>query len=593
MNSKIIVLDPNIANQIAAGEVVERPASIVKELVENSIDAKSTRVTIDILGSGLESIKVADNGEGMTASEVQLAFVRHATSKIRYQEDLFKISSLGFRGEALPSIAAVSQVEVLTRTENQLDGTRIILKGGKQLKIEPIGCPVGTQVWIKNIFFNTPARQKFIKSLTREKSAIINIVTRLALANPHISFKLISNGRLILQTSGNNNLLEVVANVYTLDVAKNLIFVEQNLGGILITGYISKHHLYRSNREMQSFFINHRYVHCVNLSRALEEGYENKLPNNRYPLCILNIFLSPDQLDVNVHPTKMEVRIFREEELCGHLKNLVNEYLVKSKSVKKIALKTQPILPMNSVVQLEFSSNAESQDKKEDILYCLQDETKINTDTCLAPVFLERPVQDEYIAEATKELDFSHILPIGQLHNSYVLAQSELGLYIIDQHAAHERIYYEEFKKRYTEGFYSQTLALPLSIELTYSEVEKLIENILLFNSFGIIVEHFGENTFILRGLPQGFSAQEGQDLVSFLLSELDTSRIETLVKEDYLKLLACKKAIKAKQKLSIKEMEHLIEKLGRTDFPYTCPHGRPTIITFSIDEVHHKFLRT
>lgn len=599
MSSKIVILEPHVANQIAAGEVIERPASVVKELVENAIDANSSRITVEIWNGGLDAIKVSDNGEGMSISDVKMAFLRHATSKIRYAEDLFNISTLGFRGEALPSIAAVSQVEVLTRPKDQIEGCRAVLKGGKVQLFEPTGCPSGTQIWVRDIFFNTPARKKFVKSLIRENSAVVNTVTRLALANPSISFKLIVDGRVIFHTSGNNNLLDVASSVYTVDIAKKMIFIKKEVNNITINGLMSQCHLYRANREMQNFFINSRYVHNLKLSKALEAGYRDKLPKNRYPLCILNFTIPADQLDVNVHPTKLEVRINKEEELCNCLTNLVSDSLLELNTVREIPMKPKPVIyKINSSEQLNLKLPETTVD------YTVEEQkieiTEIEEQGSKGTIHESKSKHDKPCKEKLNYQegnqsaveDFPELIPIGQLHNTYILAQGDSGLYIIDQHAAHERIYYDEFKRKYHNGFYSQMLVVPISIELTYSEVGKLIDNILLFNSLGIIIEHFGDRTFILRGLPQGFTAQDGQELISYLISELDRRKIDELVRDDYIKLLACKRAIKANQKLTTIEMKHLLSKLSKTDFPYTCPHGRPTIITFSIREMEQKFLR-
>jgi len=598
MSSKIAVLEPHVANQIAAGEVIERPASVVKELIENAIDAKSTKIVIEIWQGGMEAIKVTDNGEGMNRDDLELAFLRHATSKIRSEKDLYHVTTLGFRGEALPSIAAVSQIEVHTRPREELVGNRLVLEGGLTQALEPVGCPPGTQIWVRNIFYNTPARKKFLKSPIKENSLIINVVSRLALANPHIVFKLLVDGKVVLQTSGNNDLLDAVGSVYTVEIAKKLIPVEQSFGKIKISGLISQCHLHKTSREMQNFFINNRYIHHLRLAKALETGYEDKLPKNRYPVCILNITIPADQLDVNVHPTKLEVRINKEEELCNRLTKLVADSLKTFNPVKEVTIKTEPAFCLqNPPEQLnlklpEITREFTVKEHGKELPFVLKDEKFLYTNNRRQDGSVSEIADNSKTVRETKQKEFPELIPIGQLHNSYILAQGELGLYIIDQHAAHERIYYEEFKKNYQQGFYSQMLAVPISIELTSFEVEKLIDNILLFNNLGIIIEQFGDNTFILRGLPQGFSAQDGQDLVSYLVSELDLTKVEKLVREDYIKLLACKKAIKANQKLSQTEMIELISKLSKTDFPYTCPHGRPTIITFSKRELEQKFLR-
>lgn len=611
MQSKITILEPHVVNKIAAGEVVERPASIVKELVENAIDAKARKIEIEIAEGGLETIKVADDGEGMTPLDAELAFVRHATSKIKNMDDLFRISTLGFRGEALPSIAAVSKVQLLTRTPSSVEGTKLEIHGGKIVSKEPFGCPKGTIITVRELFYNTPARRKFLKSPLKEASYVADIVNRLALINPQIAFKLVSDGRTILQTSGNNDLLAVIAEVYNTQLAKDLLPIDFEFEEGRITGFIGQNFQYRANRDLQSFYINGRYIHNLKLSRALEKGYEGTIPVKRYPICIINILLPWEDVDVNVHPAKLEVRLKKETQILAKLTEGV-QYTLKQKTSLRISRQEQKKEEINytqlnldlsqkppEVVKEELSENlAISQDKGLERL----DLTWNLAKNLIFEDEIAKSKDESIINLSTKEQKKNSLpekLPpmsiIGQLHDSYILAQGEEGLYIIDQHAAHERIKYEELREKFRQqrSLDSQTLAVPLTLELTYPEAVQLVENILQFQALGIIIEHFGGNTFLVRGLPAGFKPQEGKDLILSLLVELHNKSQGLILEDDFLKLLACKKAVKAKQKLTFPEMDYLIQRLNGLEFPFTCPHGRPTIIYFSLDELAKRFLRT
>lgn len=613
LQAKINILEPHIANKIAAGEVVERPASIVKELIENAIDAKATRIDIEITAGGLESIKVSDDGEGMTPLDAELAFVRHATSKIKNLEDLYHISTLGFRGEALPSIAAVSKVQLLTRTPACIEGTKLEIHAGKILTKEPFGCPKGTIITIKELFYNTPARRKFLKSPLKEAGYVADIVNRFALINPQIAFKLVSDEKVILQTSGNNDPLAAIAEVYNIQLAKGLLPLECEFEGGQIKGYIGQNNQYRATRDLQNFFVNGRYVHNLKLSRALENGYRGTIPVKRFPICIINISLPWEDVDVNVHPAKLEVRLKKEEQILTKLTEVVQETLNQKTTL--FPKKQEKEKAKVSYVQLDLKLPPKSREKVM-VKEALEEELVRSKNDSLsqehAPFssfpenIISKIIQEEehlpepFLEEQEKEKEgTTDKLPplsiIGQLHNSYILAQGENGLYIIDQHAAHERIMYEELWEKFKQQKYldSQTLALPLTLELTYPETVQLIDNILLFNNLGIVMEHFGGNTFLVRGLPVGFTAEEGRELILSLLVEVQNNNQEPVIEDDFIKLLACKKAVKAKQKLAPPEMDYLLQKLNRTNFPFTCPHGRPTIISLTLEELARKFLRT
>lgn len=607
MEPKIRILDPHISNQIAAGEVVERPASVVKELIENSIDAGSTKIYIEVSSGGLDTIKVSDNGDGMIQEDAELAFVRHATSKIKTGSDLYNIKTMGFRGEALPSIAAVSRVQLSTRTVLCSEGTKLVMEAGKLISKEPVGCPVGTTVLVENLFFNTPARKKFLKSVVRENAAVANIVSKIALINAHISFKLVVDGRVVLQTSGNNILLESIALIYHTDLARNLIPFNYEGEAFSLAGYIGQSFQHRANRGDQNFFVNKRFIQSLKLSKALETGYGGVLPVKRYPLCIINIDIQPALVDINVHPTKLEVRLADEDNFMQVFANSISKTLYTFNQVKTTVFASSGQQERGKQDEMRQCQNSNPQYLQEDLLpyqsevgnEVLKDEVA-GIEQVLANTLAPNPTeakQTALFAETSAEtrgqqkLRLRNIL--GQLHNTYIVAQDENGLILIDQHAAHERILFEEYSQRYLDQqLYSQSLTVPLNLELNYLEAANLVESIFLFSSLGIIVEHFGGNTFLIRSLPYGFSPQEGLELIESLLSEIQTTKKQS-APADYLKLLACKKAVKAGMQLSLQEMDTLLKDLNNTEFPFTCPHGRPTIISLGISDIAKKFLRT
>ncbi|MDS1030761.1 DNA mismatch repair endonuclease MutL [Bacillota bacterium LX-D] len=598
MKAKIQILEPYIAEKIAAGEVVERPASVVKELVENSLDAGSTKIIIEIGQSGLEYIKVTDDGEGMDKEDAQLAFIRYATSKIKSMADLSQISTLGFRGEGLPSIAAVSKVTLFSRRADNIEGFKIYLEGGIFKAKEPCGCPKGTIINVENLFYNTPARKKFLKSHLKETGLVADIVNRLALANPQVAFKLVSDERIIFQTSGNNNLLDTIAQIHNIELAKHLLKVKYDSTELSIQGYIGQSFQHRANRDLQTFFLNNRYIHHSKLSRALEASYQGALPVKRHPICVINISVPFELVDVNVHPTKLEVRISNEEKLLDTFSTIVKETLQNKSSMPTFnsVKESQPLI-IKEEQKEPVSFQVDKEICKEEVavasylnvatLPATQDD---NTSAAKFVVTTE-----ETLELKAKQEKLPILNPIGQLFNSYILAEGEEGLYILDQHAAHERIMYEELTRKYaSKEIASQMLAIPITLELSYSEATKLIENIFYFTAYGIIIEHFGGCSFQIRGLPLGFSPQDGEEIVSTLLTEMGGSSLNPILAKDKLiKLLACKKAAKANQKLALPEINHLLQQLNQADYPFTCPHGRPTIICLNKAELLKKFLRT
>lgn len=585
--ANIVVLDEITANKIAAGEVVERPASVVKELVENALDAGSTQIKIDIAQGGAKSIQITDNGAGISPAEVQLAFQRHATSKITAASDLEAIRTLGFRGEALPSIAAVSRVTMTTRTNDKISGTKIEIHGGKEINFQEAGCPVGTTILVEDLFFNTPARKKHMKSLNVEAGHISDIVGRLAMVCPEVSFQLTSNGRQVLQTPGNGNTIEAIAAVYGLETARQMLELNYQDELLKIRGYLAKPVVSRSNRNHQSLYINKRFIRSALISNAIEEGYHTLHNIGRHPLVVMDLAINPHLVDVNVHPTKMEVRFSNESDLYTTISKVVRETLLGGEIIPEISIPVKTKAPKTEYVQEKIEISApvvkESQpsnySKPQPKLSDLKEMTELSTK----------------VEEATNDSDnLPYMEPIGQIDATYIVAKGESGMFLIDQHAAHERILYEKFMGR-AEEIMTQELLMPITLELTGLETQFLVNNILIFTDLGFKLEHFGGNTFLIRAVPQ---LLPGQDEKAFFMDLLDTLSGEkkTLttseIREKMLTTMACKAAIKANHRMSLMEMEELLQRLGKTKNPYTCPHGRPTIIHMSSYELEKKFKR-
>jgi DNA mismatch repair protein MutL len=646
MSNRIKVLDPITANQIAAGEVVERPASVVKELVENAVDAGASKIEVEVIAAGVELIRVTDNGCGMQREDAVLAFQRHATSKISSSSDLGEISTLGFRGEALPSIASVSNMETITREANCLEGTRLLISGGKIDQVQDAGCPVGTTFVVRDLFFNTPARRKFLKSDATELGQISDVLNRLAMAYPKISFKLINQGRVLLYTSGNGSLLETVSQVYGRELARDMVPISVE-GELALGGLLSKPQHTRSTRAQQTFFINGRYIRSKALTEAVAEGYHTLIPSNRYPIVVLNLQLQPNMVDVNVHPTKLEVRFSKEASL-GFVADAIRDALrsnlliqgLENKSVPSLAeptpLSYQPYtkdLPLftgeetyiqsslKAVSILQPFTNAGQVVPSEETRAAICPDTTFTKPDANKVVLLQSEQQKD-AKEPTMFVDIStpsHVTqaapaeviyeaqgveaslsklpdlePLGQIDLTYIVAKGLEGLYIIDQHAAHERLNYEELWSKAASGqIESQLLLDPITLELTNQEMELLVENIFQFSDLGLLLEHFGGNTFLLRGHPTDID--NPQELIRDLL-ELFTQgekKIEARkLREEIIYMLACKSSITANKRLSTSEMEHLLWRLGQAENPFSCPHGRPTIIAISVAELAKRFQR-
>jgi len=597
----IKLLDKNLINKIAAGEVVERPSSVVKELVENSIDAKSTAITVEIKDGGTKLIRITDNGSGIPEGEVEIAFKRHATSKISEEKDLNSIFSLGFRGEALASISAVTQLEMMTKTQNEMIGTRIEIHGGEIKTKEEVGVPNGTTLIMKNLFYNTPARLEFLKSTSSEAAAISEIMDKLAMTHPEIAFKYINNGKVILHTNGNNNLKNVIYNIYGKEISGKLIPIEFETDIIKCRGFIGKPEVNRASRKYENIFINGRYIKSDLISRAVEDAYKTFIIINKFPFFTLHFDIDPSIVDVNVHPTKMEVRFSSEADIYETLKKQVYDALSKEILIPEVKLiKDIDFNKVASKNKYEYKEAFEVkntfEDKKESFTIDKKEEVKKDDVT-----YFEKPkkevvqeiIQETFETETKKKVIDYKI--IGQMFDTYWIVEQDSKMYIIDQHAAHEKVMYEKIIKQFKkQKIASQTLVTPVTVELSNDEMIVLKENINIFRSFGFDVEEFGTNTYIIREIPIMFNKPANGVFFMEILDEIMSGSIKNIydTKEDAIATISCKAAVKGNDRLSHIESRNLIEELFKLDNPYTCPHGRPTIISMTKYEVEKKFKR-
>ncbi len=650
----IQILDDHTANQIAAGEVVERPSSVVKELVENAIDAGSTRIDVAIEEGGIYSIRVSDNGSGIHADDCETAFLRHATSKIRSSKDLFHISSLGFRGEALPSIAAVSRLECITSTDQSGLGKCIKIEGGKLQSIEDTAASRGTDIWIRDLFFNTPARLKYMKTIQTELGHVSDYMYRLSLAYPTIAFTFRHNGNMLLQTLGNGDVLQVIAAIYGSNLAKQMIAVEGESADFQLHGYVSKPELTRANRNGMSFLVNGRYIKNYALSQAVLQAYHTLLPVHRFPLVVLQIQMDPGLIDVNVHPAKLEVRFSKEAELMAFLQASIREALQALVYIPEAKLKAsdQPKAiqeqlqmyrpeakePVVSPGPLPLDLEAKRDDALSNTLTPPANETsKASIDRnesggnevdwsrqgtkpagsaqrnqgfsakASQPKTQEAGLKEaemkQFIqmmketTEATSALPaFPELYPIGQLHGTYIVAQNDQGLYLIDQHAAHERINYEHYYRLFGEpNPASQELLIPLTLKFTPSDSEVIKDKLALLEQVGVCMEDFGGNSFIVRScpywFPKGDEQQIVEEMIEWILAERKSIHLGTLREKSAI-LCSCKASIKANQSMTITALESLLDQLRQCSNPYTCPHGRPIVVSFSTYELEKMFKR-
>ena len=581
MANKICVLPEGVAIKIAAGEVVERPASVVKELVENSLDAGSHRITVEVKGGGRELVRVIDDGCGMNREDAALALERYSTSKISKLEDLEAIRSLGFRGEALPSIAAVSQLELLSRTQEESAGTRVRVEGGKVREVREAGCPSGTRISVRNLFFNVPARRKFLKTVTTEMGHISELVGRQALIQTDIFFQLIHNGQEVFTLPSEKSLRERIAILYGGEIAEDLIPLNFESHLLKLKGFLTKPTQSRSRPAQQLFYVNHRPIRSRSISHALFEGYRTLLPTGRFPVAFLLLEISPSSVDINVHPTKREVK-FREE---GKIHDLIVE-AVKS-ALGKVSLIPEIKAERRETKIKEAVSKYLAREEKPSQLF---DRLTLSKATpSLSPLppgegIKACPEGSEGVGGLT------------QFHNTYIISQEEGKLIIFDQHAAHERILYERLKAASAQsGVQSQSLLFPITLQLSPQETATLSRNLTAFTQIGFEIEEFGRDSFLLRGLPSLLDRGDPKQLLLDIIDDLAIGKKmgDTERKEKLITIMACRGAIKAGDRLKPEEMSRLLRELAETSRPYTCPHGRPTMIKLTVEELEKKFRRS
>lgn len=714
----IKVLDQNTINKIAAGEVIEKPSSVIKELVENSIDSGATAVTVEVKGGGLSFLRVTDNGAGIKKDEVKLAFLRHATSKLVTVEDLLSISSLGFRGEALASIAAVAQVEMITKTADDVTGLRYQIHGGKEISSEEIGAPGGTTIIVRNLFYNTPARKKFMKTDATETSYIYDLMCRICMSHPEISFKFIANGTDKLFTSGNGKLRDIIYHIYGRDITSNLLEINAGNDYMKISGYIARPCISRGNRSFEGYYVNHRYIKSAVLTKAIEDAFRTFVMIHKFPFTEINFQVRPDLLDVNVHPTKMELKFANSQDIYSFTYNAIRETLLFKELIPDVApgkdpkpetfkqrdvgkapeafenkrreaivraeertvpqsqpeqhrpaepqnqpeqlrsaetqtspqqlcpiepqTSSQPVHPVIEIIDETSSSNNKGSDvidnnKMEkpagNYIYAdrnndlerdiVQNRNVVNESPAYTAPAPARPsvtaaTQDStvsaasaaaYIEEAgkkyvqqdmfqekflTKEARAKHRL-IGQLFKTYWLIEYDGKFFIMDQHAAHEKVKYEELMENYkNKKIYSQYLMPPAVVTLSAAEIEFLHENMDMFEALGYQIENFGGREFKLNAVPDNLFGLDGRELFIDFIADASSSAkkvtIDTFIHK--LSTMACKAAIKGNTEISFKEADALIDQLLKLENPYTCPHGRPTVISMTEAEIEKKFKR-
>lgn len=607
---KIVQLPDDLSNKIAAGEVVERPASVVKELLENSVDANSQWIKIELEEAGLRSIKVIDDGDGIEPDDCEKAFFRHATSKIIDEFDLFRVKTLGFRGEALASIASVSQLTLKTSTGDQ-SGTEIVVHGGKIQEIHKHTKRKGTEISVENLFYNTPARLKYLKTIHTELGHITDTINKMALSHPDIRFECYHNGKRIFFTPGNGNLLQVIQQIYGKKIAQNMINIESDSLDYTVKGYIAKPEITRSNRNFISLIVNGRYIKNPAINKAILDGYHTFLPIGRNPIVVLQMNMDPYLVDVNVHPAKTEVRFSKEKELFEIVKQTVYDALHKQTLIpsgakiekpksEQTALSFDPLDYKNKQKEerehLEdlnhgFKVNEVFNDPfpKRELIQENHQSAIENTKNPEEPNFIE--AEEESVVEERMPVMY----PIGQLHGTYILAQNDKGLYMIDQHAAQERIKYEYFKKKLGNPVNEvQELSVPLNFEFTSKESIIIEENKETFERIGLFLENFGDYSYIVRAYPSWFPEGEEEQIIRDMVDELVDGRnidIEK-IREEAAILMSCKRSIKANHYLNHQEMDYLLNELRTCQDPFTCPHGRPIVIHFSEYELQRMFKR-
>lgn len=639
--SNIAVLDQATINQIAAGEVVERPASVVKELVENAIDAGATAITVEIKDGGISFLRVTDNGSGIEAQDIPLAFLRHSTSKIRSAIDLLTIGSLGFRGEALSSIAAVAQVELLTKTKDAFIGSRYMISGGQEQCFEEIGCPAGTTFIVRNLFYNTPARRKFLKTAVTESGYISELMERMALSHPDISFKFMNNGKILLHTTGSGELRDIIYHVFGRDTVSSLLEIAspENTEGIVISGFIGKPVLTRNNRVQENYFINGRFIRCNVVSRAIEDAYKSYMMGHKYPFTALHFSIPSHRIDVNVHPTKMELRFSDGEAMYRMIYHAVRNTLAGKNMMVPISLsekeeKAEAAIQKkeqeNRVIPEPFEQHRQAVQQRHSEQHPEQQRQAVQVIREQAikeypppartevPLIMEEQPQYQAVVQKGIEpcenkllssenqlqlpLDFlnkreqRNFRMIGQLFSTYWLIEMEQQLFIIDQHAAHEKVLFERTMKKLheKEEIISQNLFPPVILSFSIREAECFQRNEALFQRLGYEIEHFGGQEYKLTAAPADFITVNPKellyDVINTLVNEREYQTSDVLLER--VASLSCKAAVKGNHSMSETEAKQLIADMLTLENPYHCPHGRPTTISMSKYELERKFKR-
>lgn len=583
--SKIQVMNDDLANKIAAGEVVERCLNVVKELVENSIDAKSSKIRVALKDSGILEITVADDGVGMDEDDAALAFSRHATSKLKSLNDLFHIASLGFRGEALPSIASVSKVELRTSTNDV--GTYLYLEGGQLVKKERYPLEKGTTITVKNLFYNTPVRLKYLKSLSTELSLIIDYMNKMALSYPNIKFILENNDKELLNTTGDGNLLKVIYAVYGIDVAKKMIEINGENDDYVISGYVSYPEAAKTSRNVMTTLVNGRVIKNQALNRAILDTYHTYIPKDKYPVIVINISVDPILVDINIHPQKMDIKFSKLDELLSLVTSLIEKklkeiLLIPHASVRNIETiyEVEDALPLEKPKSIFDDDNDIKIEKEvEEVSFDFQDDSEVITNN--------EVVKEEY--------RIKKMHPLGIIHKTFIVAENEEGMYLIDQHAIAERINYEKFMKELSKENKDTTdLLVPIKLEYPKDEFLKIKEYLDVLKSIGVYLEEFGDHTFLVRRHPtfiyKGREKDSIEKIISILLEKGTFSKEKFI--EKTATTLACRLSIKANDYISLEEADYLLETIRTCENPFTCPHGRPTIIAYSNYELEKMFKR-
>lgn len=642
--AKIQLLDQKTIDNIAAGEVIERPASVVKELVENAVDAKANAVTVEIKDGGMTLIRVTDNGIGIPKDQVKTAFLRHATSKIRSVEDLLSVSSLGFRGEALSSISAVAQVELVTKTAESFSGVSYKIYGGEEEAFDDIGAPDGTTFLVKNLFYNTPARRKFLKSATTEAGYVEQMMVHIALSHPEISFKFIHNNKNKIYTSGNGKVKDIIYHIYGRDVAGALIPLEAQNEDVKVTGFVAKPYVSRGNRNYESYFINGRYIKSSIIYKAIEEGYRTFTMKHRYPFVCLDFKIDQELLDVNVHPTKMEIRFRNGREIYELVVDAVRAALLQKDLVQDVLRETPKKKELPKTKEVKKPEPFEVNRRKEEVQKVDQQgqgvQQQVERQRQAVQQQIEKPShpvkktltasesskntkkptyaglnyntqKKEFPQYKTDELSSNQMTlredPVfsvqarpdrkilGQLFKTYWLIEYEDQLFIMDQHAAHEKVNYERLMKNFKEKeIYSQRLEPPMVVTVSMTEAEALTRYKDAFAGLGFTIESFGGNEYCIREVPANLYGIGERDLFMELLDAVsqENGTLDTEVIASKIATMACKMSIKGNQRVSLMEVEHLLDELMKLENPYQCPHGRPTIIKMSKYEIDKKFKR-